>query len=465
VNKTSVYFLIFAVAVFVSFFAIKSHFSLQTTGLILFILVFVPVLIKPDIGLIVIIASMLFSPEIVMGRTSTSGRYVTIRIEDILLLVVIFAWLLRTSFTKDIASTFRTKLTGPFFLYIVACMVSTSLAVMGTGIDIKQSLLSILKYCEYFLLFLMVRDSITNIGQAKMYAVVFLLTAVVVATQSNAYIQNQLSAGTRFFRVAPPVETTNVGESGTLGGYIVFMTAIAGGLLLNLRSMTVRVFLLCLILVMFRAFLYTLSRGSYVAMVPMVIGLACFTRKNKLILISGVVIGLVMLTVFAPHMIKERVTTTVVEKSGISGKYLELEASPADRLESWKAVLFTLFPRKPIFGWGVARGFIDGQIFLTLFEVGAVGLFLFVSVLVKLYKMARSVLILKEVQSDDFTAGLSVGFMAGYIGLLGHALSTNTFIIIKIMEPFWFIAAIVLSLPHLLEQEKLAKSVEGGRYS
>jgi len=88
-----------------------------------------------------------------------------------------------------------------------------------------------------------------------------------------------------------------------------------------------------------------------------------------------------------------------------------------------------------------------------------------VSVLVKLYKMARSVLILKEVQSDDFTAGLSAGFMAGYIGLLGHALSTNTFIIIKIMEPFWFIAAIVLSLPHLLEQEKLAKSVEGGRYS
>lgn len=447
-------------AVFVSFFAIKSHFSFQSTGLLLFILVFIPVLIKPDIGLIVIIASMLLSPEIVMGRAG--GRYVTIRIEDVLLMVVIFAWLLRTSFTKDIAATFRTKLTGPFFLYILICCISTVLAVFFQGaINFKQSFFSILKYLEYFLLFLMVRDSITSIGQAKMYTAVFLLTAVVVAAQSNIYIENQLSAGSQFFRVAPPVETTNVGESGTLGGYIVFITAIAGGLLLYLRSTTVRILLLCLILVMFRAFLYTLSRGSYIAMVPMVIGLTCFTRKSKGILISGVVIGLVMLAMFAPRMVKERVTTTITEESGASGKYLALEASPADRLKSWKLVLFDLFPQRPILGYGVARAFIDGQVFLILFEVGAVGLFLFGLVLARLFKMARGVLKLEEIQNDDFTAGLSVGFLAGYMGLLGHALSTNTFIIIKIMEPFWFIAAIVLSLPQLIEAQKASDAAPG----
>ena len=75
--------------------------------------------------------------------------------------------------------------------------------------------------------------------------------------------------------------------------------------------------------------------------------------------------------------------------------------------------------------------------------------------------MARGVLKLEEIQNDDFTAGLSVGFLAGYLGLLGHALSTNTFIIIKIMEPFWFIAAIVLSLPQLIEAEKTSDAAPG----
>ena len=454
-NKTLIYFLVFVLAIFVSFFAIKGHFSFQVTGLLLFILVFIPVLIKPDIGLIVIIVSMLLSPEIVMGRTS--GRYVTIRIEDILLMVVIFAWLLRTSFTKDIASTFRTKLTGTFFLYILICLVSTSFAIMEGDIDIKRSFFSVLKYVEYFLLFLMVRDSITGMRQVKIYTAVFLLTTVVVAAHSNVYIEQQLSAGTRFFRVAPPVEMTNVGESGTLGGYFVFMTAIAGGLLLYLRSTTIRILLLCLILVMFRAFLYTLSRGSYIAMVPMVMGLICFTKKNKFALVSGVIIGLIMLAIFAPRMVKERVTTTIVEESGAEGTHLAWEASPADRLQSWKMVLFKSFPNKPIFGYGVARGFVDGQVFLILFEVGAVGLFLLGSVFVKLFKMAREVLKLEDIENDDFGAGITVGFLAGFAGLLGHALSTNTFIIIKIMEPFWFMAAIVLSLPKLLEEEKVAR--------
>ncbi|MCX5667353.1 MAG: O-antigen ligase family protein [Candidatus Omnitrophica bacterium] len=453
-NKTLTYFLVLALAVFVSFFAIKSNFSFQATGLLLFILVFVPVLIKPGIGLIIIIASMLLSPEIIMGRTS--GRYVTVRIEDILLMVVVFAWLLRTAFTKDIVSMFRTRLTGPFFLYIFICLVATSFTIYERGIGVKHSLLYILKYVEYFLLFLMVRDSINSIGQVKIYIVVFLLTTVVVAAYSNIYIENQLSAGTQFFRVAPPVETTNVGESGTLGGYLVFMMAIAGGLLLYLRSVIIKALLFCLMLIMFRAFLYTLSRGSYLAIVPMAIGLICFTGKGKFVLVSGVVISLVVLIMFAPRMVKERITTTVIEQYDESGKRLTWDESPANRLQSWKSVLFYSFPDKPIFGHGVGGAFIDGQIFLTLYEVGALGFFLLGSVIVGLFKMARDVLKLEEIRADNFAAGLSVGFLAGFLGLIGHALSSNTFIIIKIMEPFWFIAAIVLSLPRLLEEKKAA---------
>jgi hypothetical protein len=45
--------------------------------------------------------------------------------------------------------------------------------------------------------------------------------------------------------------------------------------------------------------------------------------------------------------------------------------------------------------------------------------------------------------------GLAIGFFAGYIGLLFHALGANTFIIVRIMEPFWFFTGIIAVLPAL----------------
>jgi hypothetical protein len=39
--------------------------------------------------------------------------------------------------------------------------------------------------------------------------------------------------------------------------------------------------------------------------------------------------------------------------------------------------------------------------------------------------------------------------MAGFIGLLFHATAANTFIIVRIMEPFWFTAGMVMMLPEM----------------
>jgi len=47
-----------------------------------------------------------------------------------------------------------------------------------------------------------------------------------------------------------------------------------------------------------------------------------------------------------------------------------------------------------------------------------------------------------------------MGFLAGFIGLLVHAVGANTFIIVRIMEPFWFILAIVIMLPELEGESK-----------
>ena len=61
--------------------------------------------------------------------------------------------------------------------------------------------------------------------------------------------------------------------------------------------------------------------------------------------------------------------------------------------------------------------------------------------------------------------GLALGFVAGTIGLLGHALGANTFIIVRIMEPFWFFAAIVVALPGLAQAETAVEPAPVARFS
>jgi hypothetical protein len=48
-----------------------------------------------------------------------------------------------------------------------------------------------------------------------------------------------------------------------------------------------------------------------------------------------------------------------------------------------------------------------------------------------------------------------MGYLAGFIGLLYHGIGANTFIIVRIMEPFWFVTAMVVMIP---EMEKLDQS-------
>lgn len=98
----------------------------------------------------------------------------------------------------------------------------------------------------------------------------------------------------------------------------------------------------------------------------------------------------------------------------------------------------------------------DGQYFLILGELGLIGIGVFLWLVFTIFINA-----LKALQSsrDEFTQGLSLGFLAGLIGLLTHALTANTFIIVRIMEPFWFLTAIVMALPELPEQEQTDKKL------
>jgi hypothetical protein len=47
---------------------------------------------------------------------------------------------------------------------------------------------------------------------------------------------------------------------------------------------------------------------------------------------------------------------------------------------------------------------------------------------------------------EPWIKALSLGLMASIAGLLFQAVGVNTFITVRIMEPFWFLTALVMAL-------------------
>ena len=81
-----------------------------------------------------------------------------------------------------------------------------------------------------------------------------------------------------------------------------------------------------------------------------------------------------------------------------------------------------------------------------MIELGILGLCIF---LYLLYQIARFLLETHRIASDNYVKGLSMGVFAGFITLLLHSIGSNTFIIVRIMEPFWFLMGLVVVLYHI----------------
>ena len=113
--------------------------------------VFSIALIKTDIALIILIFSMLLSPELQVG--GIRGRAVVLRLDDILLLTVFLGWLAKMAIDKQLGLFRSTALNRPIIGYVLVCLIATALGVLQGVSNPKESVFYLLKYFEYFLLF------------------------------------------------------------------------------------------------------------------------------------------------------------------------------------------------------------------------------------------------------------------------------------------------------------------------
>ena len=74
-------------------------------------------------------------------------------------------------------------------------------------------------------------------------------------------------------------------------------------------------------------------------------------------------------------------------------------------------------------------------------ETGLLGFILFAFLIRKVFVMGVE---LWRGTRDPLFKGLASGLIAGLVGLLVHGIGANTFIIVRVMEPFWLLVGLVV---------------------
>jgi O-antigen ligase len=419
-------------------------------GMVIFIISFV----STEFGLFILIFSMLLSPEFVVGTTGGAalGRGVTLRLDDFLLVIIGFSWLAKMSIHKELGLFLRTPLNKPIAFYIIICLVSTLFGAIFGRVNLVTGFFFVLKYFEYMIVYFIVANHLESEKQVQNYLWAMLITCAIVSLIGIA----QIPEGQR---VSAPFEG-EVGEPNTFGGYLVFMLSLVVGLFLTTPSFRNQLIYGALAALFAIPLFYTQSRSSYLAAIPAMLTFLLLSEKKQWILVAILLLG-ITLPFIAPQAAKERVMYTftqgerqrnVVEVGG-----MKLDTSTSARIVSWREAARD-FISHPFMGYGVTGyRFLDAQYVRVVLETGFLGMFFF---FILLYTIFRQTYDSFRAAEDPTQRGLAMGYLAGFAGLLFHAIGSNTFIIVRIMEPFWFVTAMVIMGPHLKKAEPKSSKLQ-----
>ncbi len=400
--------------------------------------------VNTEIALYILIASMLLGPQFVVGEPTElpgRGRGFTLRMDDILLVIIGLSWFLKTAIRKELALLIRTPLNGPITYYFVVCLISTLFGYMMGRVKGITGLFFLLKYFEYFIVYFIAVNHLKEKKQIERLLFTILGVCFVVCIVAIY----QVPAGGR---VSAPFEGPE-GEPNTLGGYLVLMLSIVLGLLLTHGSRKQKIFLGTLSFFIVISLAATLSRASWVSLIPMVMTLLYFSKRKWPIILVLIIIVLISPFIL-PKSVKERVSFTFTqpkERGQVTVGATRLDTSTSARFMAWKNTLEKDFVTQPILGYGITGyRFLDAQYPRILAETGLLGLLTF---LILLFSIYMNTLHTYMGTSDPLFSGLSLGYLAGFIAMITHGIGTNTFIIVRIMEPFWFLTAMIIMIPEI----------------
>jgi len=400
-----------------------------------------------ELTLYLLIFSTLLSPELAFGGhteaelaagkvNTTESRGVTLRLDDILLTLVCLTWMFRMALRKEVGIVRETPINQPMMWYWMATLFSTLLAMFSGKVG-AYGLFFVIKYLEYFVLFFMIINHLSDEDSIKRFLWMMLITCVIASLAGIA----QIPSGQR---VSAPFEG-ELGEPNTFGGYLVLMFSVTLGIFLYTAKGRLWYWLLISMGTILVPLAFTESRSSYLSFVVAILTFLFFSKKKRFLVIACMS-GMMILPFVLPQNVINRVMFTfnqAHQQGQLAVGGVKIDTSTTERLRSWENVMIRYFPQHPLLGVGVTGGpFLDAQYPRVLLETGMIGLFLFLWFLRRIWVLLRQGYVQIE---DEVLKGASLGTLCGFTGLLVHAIGANTFIIIRIMEPLMILMALLMA--------------------
>ena len=413
-----------------------------TVALAVSMLVFGGTVLRVEVGLFVLLVAMLWSPEIEMSDSGSQERSVSIRYDDLLIIIIFLGVMVKLTFEGRLTLWQPSPINAGIVAYYSVCILSTLLAYERSlpAWDKWTAFFVMLKMLEFYLIFFMVAHSVRSTRDIRVPLVLFF---IVMLTVSGYGIH---SIGTTP-RVSAPFERGGT-EPNTLGGYLLICICVALGLLIQAPRIRTKLLFLCIGFAGFVPLLYTLSRASYGALVVGFAVIALLSRKYLILVL--LVLILAMSTLIMPEAVIERVALTIQEDGGrevaVFGKDLgvQVDKSTYERIYVWRKVGFilSLGAQFFFFGGGVSwESVLDSQYARVLLETGVVGLFAFVFLQWRILITTRQAYLWTE---DWVARGIALGMFGATVALIVHSAGTISFLIVRIMEPYWFLIALTV---------------------
>ena len=182
------------------------------TSIFLFLFAF----LYTELAMGLLIIAMLLSPEFVLGAIS-SQQDIVVRIDDLLIVVFMLAWVARTALTRHAHLIPKLSINRFLAFYLITFIISTTKGIIVGQVVPLKGMFYIFKYIEYLMVFYLATGIIRDRGQVATYLKIFIIVFAIV----NIYAFTQINS---MERVSAPFEGR--GEPNTLGGYQVLMEAL-----------------------------------------------------------------------------------------------------------------------------------------------------------------------------------------------------------------------------------------------
>ncbi|MFP4029198.1 MAG: O-antigen ligase family protein [Candidatus Brocadiia bacterium] len=410
----------------------------------------------PRIGLGLLLLMMLFSPEVIVG--AAGSREVTVRGDDLIIVLVAMGWLARMARRKEGAILRWSRPAAPILVMSGILIISALSNVLLGNTEFASAVFYTGKRVEYFLVFFMVTSIFRDWDTARWMLYLFLAGCLVVSV-IGIY---------QFMTVQTPAQyggvtsVFGIGEANTLGGFTLLVIAVSFALATRESHPWLKIGLISLLVFSILCLTFSYSRGAYVALPFAVLPVLFFDRSRaswkqfgwmaSTVLFLGTVIllGGVFLSKGFAARVFEPVGRQLSSIWSVFTEGPQADSSMGARWNAWGNAL-QYFSRHPILGMGPGSrpmGYYDSHWFRELAETGLAGLLTFIWIQISAFRLC-----LEESREEDSPVqGLALGFMGAQVALWVHAFTASNFYTIRTTEPFFFMLGLV-AVGHFARRE------------